>query len=133
MTDTGTGMPPETLDRVFEPFFTTKEVRHGTGLGLAIVYGTARAAGGTVLVESEEGVGTTVRLCFPRSDEAASSEVEQTAELRPPRGALNLLVVEDEDGVRRVLDPDPHPARPRGAHRGQSRRCARARERRSGD
>jgi two-component system, cell cycle sensor histidine kinase and response regulator CckA len=104
VTDTGTGMPPETLDRVFEPFFTTKEVRHGTGLGLAMVYGTARAAGGTVLVESEEGVGTTVRMLFPRSDEAASSEVEQAAELRPPRGALNLLVVEDEDGVRRVLD-----------------------------
>jgi two-component system cell cycle sensor histidine kinase/response regulator CckA len=104
VTDTGTGMPPETLDRVFEPFFTTKEVRHGTGLGLAMVYGTAKAAGGTVLVESEEGVGTTVRMLFPRSNEAASSEVEQTAELRPPRGALNVLVVEDEDGVRRVLD-----------------------------
>ena len=104
VTDTGTGMPPETLERVFEPFFTTKEVRHGTGLGLAMVYGTAKAAGGTVLVESEEGVGTTVRMLFPRSDDVASGAVEQEAELTPPRGALRLLVVEDEDGVRRVVE-----------------------------
>jgi CheY-like chemotaxis protein len=104
VTDTGTGMPPETLDRVFEPFFTTKEVRHGTGLGLAMVYGTAKAAGGTVLVESEEGVGTTVRMLLPRSNEEASSSVQATAELPPPRGAMRLLVVEDEDGVRGVLE-----------------------------
>ena len=55
VTDTGTGMPPATLDRVLEPFFTTKEVGQGTGLGLAMVYGTAKAAGGTVMVESEPG------------------------------------------------------------------------------
>ncbi len=104
VTDTGTGMPPETLDRVFEPFFTTKEVRHGTGLGLAMVYGTAKAAGGTVMVESEPGVGTTVRMLFPRSTDAASGAVEQATELTPPRGAMRLLVVEDEDGVRRVVE-----------------------------
>ena len=105
-------MPPETLERVFEPFFTTKEVRHGTGLGLAMVYGTAKAAGGTVLVESEQGVGTTVRMLFPRSDDAASGAVEHEAELTPPRGAMRLLVVEDEDGVRRVARADPDRARP---------------------
>jgi two-component system cell cycle sensor histidine kinase/response regulator CckA len=104
VTDTGTGMPAAILDRVFEPFFTTKEVGHGTGLGLAMVYGTAKAAGGTVLVESEPGQGTTVRMLFPRSDEAASSAVEQAAERAPARGALRLLVVEDEDGVRGVLE-----------------------------
>ena len=104
VTDTGTGMPPETLDRVFEPFFTTKEVRHGTGLGLAMVYGTAKGAGGTAIVESEPGVGTTVRMLFPRSDDAASGAVEHETELTPPRGAMKLLVVEDEDGVRRVVE-----------------------------
>jgi PAS domain S-box-containing protein len=104
VTDTGTGMTPETLDRVFEPFFTTKEVRHGTGLGLAMVYGTAKGADGTVLVESEPGVGTTVRMLFPRSDDAATGGVEHATELTPPRGAMRLLVVEDEDGVRRVVE-----------------------------
>ena len=104
VTDTGTGMPPGTLDRVFEPFFTTKEVRHGTGLGLAMVYGTAKGAGGTVLVESEPGVGTTVRMLFPRSDDVADGAVELETELTPPRGAMRLLLVEDEDGVRRVLE-----------------------------
>jgi PAS domain S-box-containing protein len=103
VTDTGTGMPPATVERVFEPFFTTKEVGHGTGLGLAMVYGTAKAAGGTVLVESEPGKGTTVRMLFPRSDEVASSAVQHTAETAPARGALRLLVVEDEDGVRGVV------------------------------
>lgn len=105
VTDTGTGMAPAILERVFEPFFTTKDIGHGTGLGLPMVYGAAKAAGGTVLVESEPGEGTTVRMLFPRSEEAAGRTVEHTAQPpRAERAALRLLVVEDEDAVRRVLE-----------------------------
>ncbi len=68
VTDTGLGMPPEILARVMEPFFTTKEEGRGTGLGLAMVYGFAKQSGGTVVIESRAGHGTTVRLYFPMSD-----------------------------------------------------------------
>jgi len=64
--DTGHGVPPEVLDRVFEPFFTTKDVGKGTGLGLPQVYGFARASGGTAMISSEPGAGTTVTLFLPR-------------------------------------------------------------------
>ena len=104
VTDTGTGMPPATLERVLEPFFTTKEVGQGTGLGLAMVYGTAKAAGGTVLIESETGSGTSVRMLFPRSDEAARLVLEDRTEPPPPGRAQRLLVVEDEHAVRGVLE-----------------------------
>ena len=104
VTDTGTGMPPATLDRVLEPFFTTKEVGQGTGLGLAMVYGTAKAAGGTVMVESEPGQGTTVRMLFPHSDQAASSTAEPPVGPRLAGGPLRILVAEDEDAVRGVIE-----------------------------
>jgi two-component system, cell cycle sensor histidine kinase and response regulator CckA len=104
VSDTGTGMPPATVERVFEPFFTTKPAGHGTGLGLTMVYGTVKAAGGTVLVESEPGEGTTVRMLFPRSDEPASHAVERTPDPAPAGPARRLLVVEDDDAVRGVLE-----------------------------
>jgi len=67
ISDTGIGMPPETLARAFEPFFTTKEPGKGTGLGLSMVYGFARESRGTVAIRSEIGHGTTVTLHIPRS------------------------------------------------------------------
>jgi signal transduction histidine kinase len=68
LADTGCGMSPEVAARAFDPFFTTKEVGKGTGLGLSQVYAFAQHSGGTALIESSEGRGTTVHLYLPRAD-----------------------------------------------------------------
>ncbi|MGF6673764.1 response regulator [Paraburkholderia sp. WSM4174] len=97
--DTGSGMPPEVLQRVFEPFFTTKPDGHGTGLGLSMVFGFARQSGGHVSIESEVGHGTTVSLFFPRCCEAEAPEtVDGTA--ASVGGGETILVVEDDADVR---------------------------------
>ncbi len=103
VTDTGTGIRPEHLDRVFEPFFTTKERGGGTGLGLAMVYGFVKQSNGHVTIRSEIGRGTTVRLLLPRVDhqEAAAESVTAVA---PAIGGRELvLVVEDEPLVREFV------------------------------
>jgi CheY-like chemotaxis protein len=105
--DTGTGMAPETLEKVFEPFFTTKSAGRGTGLGLAQVYGFAQQSKGTAWVDSRLGEGTIVRVLLPRS----RREIQRKP-VRPelvsdaqPRGDLRVLVVEDEPAVAdAVLD-----------------------------
>jgi PAS domain S-box-containing protein len=104
--DTGCGMPPDVLARAFEPFFTTKEVGKGTGLGLSMVYGMARQSGGSVKIESEPGVGTTVRLFFRRADRDA--EVPATGgktgdEVRRGRGQATVLVIDDDEDVRHFI------------------------------
>jgi len=63
--DTGHGISPENMARIFDPFFTTKEVGHGTGLGLAISFGIVKEHGGTITVESQEGVGTAFTIELP--------------------------------------------------------------------
>ncbi|MEZ0603649.1 response regulator [Paraburkholderia sp. IW21] len=99
VTDTGTGMKPEILERVFEPFFTTKPDGHGTGLGLSMVFGFVRQSGGHTVIDSEEGQGTTVSLFFPRCCEPETPEaVDQTA--APVGGGETILVVEDDADVR---------------------------------
>jgi PAS domain S-box-containing protein len=103
ISDTGTGMSPETRERAFEPFYTTKEKGRGTGLGLAMVYGFVRQSGGHVILYSELGQGTTFNLYFPRID--GPTEAKETAAAEVPTAARAghvVLVVEDDPGVREL-------------------------------
>ena len=106
VSDTGLGMDAETRDHIFEPFFTTKSRGRGTGLGLATTYGIIKQSGGSVLVESELGHGTTFRIYFPTvmreatiaADSAGGPEVPTPAGQRAGR----ILLVEDEPGLRDI-------------------------------
>jgi PAS domain S-box-containing protein len=98
--DTGTGIAKENLGRIFEPFFTSKEQGKGTGLGLAMVYGVATGHGGTVLVESEPGRGTTFRVYLPWVAGAGVAAVERPEPLIT--GNATLLLVDDEENIRNV-------------------------------
>ena len=99
--DTGTGMPPDVLQRVFEPFFTTKPVGKGTGLGLSQVHGFANQSGGAVTLSSEPGRGTVVTIYLPRStNEAADAGEGAAASVGPVQGTV--LVVEDSRDVAEV-------------------------------
>ena len=101
--DTGTGMPPEVLERVFEPFFTTKPQGEGTGLGLSQVYGFVRQSGGLVRIESAPGRGTTVRILLPLHERMEVLEEPRTvpSPQTGPRGTV--LLVDDEDAARRPV------------------------------
>ena len=103
VTDTGMGIPPEHLDRIFDPFFTTKEIGKGTGLGLATVLGIARGHGGFVRVNSQIGKGTTFELYLPASSEAKAAALPERETLPPRAGGELILVVDDEAGVRGVV------------------------------
>jgi len=115
VTDTGTGMPPDILEKIFEPFFTTKEVNKGTGLGLSTVYGIIKQTGGFIYPESEPGKGTIFRIFLPRhAGEEELERVESPAIAGALAAASNLaqaanpdltgrgtiLLVEDEEGLR---------------------------------
>ena len=97
--DTGKGMPPEVLERAFEPFFTTKPTGQGTGLGLSMAYGFVKQSGGEIVLQSEAGKGTSVRIWLPRS-EAEPSAFEDVAAAPLLGGPETILVVEDEEDVR---------------------------------
>jgi PAS domain S-box-containing protein len=103
VTDTGSGMSPEVLQRAFEPFFTTKRTGQGTGLGLSTVYGVVKEAGGEVRLHSEPGRGTSVTVLLP----AAAGDVPPARGARPATVADGagraILVVEDDDAVRHVV------------------------------
>jgi PAS domain S-box-containing protein len=101
VSDTGTGIPPELLDRVLEPFFTTKDPGKGTGLGLSMVYGFVRQSGGQMDIVSTLGHGTTLRLMFPRSRGLPSAPAP-SAVTSLPGGTETILVVEDQPDVRNI-------------------------------
>jgi len=104
VTDTGTGMSSEVIERAFEPFFTTKPTGSGTGLGLSMVYGFAKQSSGHLQLYSEIGAGTTVRLFLPRADPGTDANLDnhQGGEDMTSGGTETILVVEDDARVRRV-------------------------------
>lgn len=105
VSDTGFGMDSHTQANMFEPFFTTKERGKGTGLGLAMVYGIVKQSGGHILVSSEVGLGTTVKVYLPRVQQAvvtAAAGAPQAAD-RSVNGSETVLLVEDEESIRKLL------------------------------
>ncbi|MGI4777106.1 MAG: ATP-binding protein [Janthinobacterium lividum] len=102
--DTGIGMPPEVVSRAFDPFFTTKPIGQGTGLGLSMVYGYIRQSGGYVLIDSREGVGTTIRMRLPRAIEEVPPEpVAPDGPAETGRSGQRVLVAEDDEVVRMLV------------------------------
>jgi signal transduction histidine kinase/CheY-like chemotaxis protein len=100
VTDTGTGMSPETIAQAFEPFYTTKPSGQGTGLGLSMVYGFIKQSGGHVKIYSEPGRGTTIKLYLPRLLQPAASGPADAAPAMPRGNGETILLVEDEEPVR---------------------------------
>jgi len=98
VSDNGTGMTAEVKEKIFEPFFSTKETGKGTGLGLSMVYGFVQRSGGHIVVASEPGSGTTLRIFLPRGGtETIQSDPPPESSMELPRGYETILVVEDED------------------------------------
>ena len=102
ISDTGSGMDDETLESIFEPFFTTKEQGKGTGLGLSTVYGIVRQNGGWIEVSSELGSGTVFRVILPRVEPDPETERIPAVQEAAPQGGETVLVVEDQEEVRRL-------------------------------
>jgi len=102
ITDTGIGMDEDTLQRAFEPFFTTKQPGEGTGLGLSTVYGIVRQSGGWIHVQSEVGQGTSCKVYLPRIDTWSVPDRAESDGAKVLRGDETVLVVEDNEAVRRL-------------------------------
>ncbi len=103
VSDNGSGMPKEIVDQVFEPFFTTKEVGKGTGLGLSTVYGFVKQSSGYVVIDSEVGQGTTVKIYLPSSSTKRSEALPPLTDDDRARGeGETILVVEDDVDVREL-------------------------------
>jgi CheY-like chemotaxis protein len=105
VTDTGTGMEPQVIERAFEPFFTTKPIGQGTGLGLSMVYGFARQSGGQVRIYSEVGMGTTICIYLPRyHGDAANDATDQIRSEQIVGSGETVLVVDDEATIRHLIE-----------------------------
>jgi PAS domain S-box-containing protein len=106
VTDTGTGMSKDTIDKAFEPFFTTKPIGQGTGLGLSMIYGFARQSDGYARIYSEVGKGTTMKLYLPRyygEAEGADAENGELTDAHQANTGEVVLVIEDESAVRDLV------------------------------
>ena len=103
VSDTGCGMDAETQRHVFEPFFTTKERGKGTGLGLSTVFGIVRQSAGTVWLYSEPGRGTVFKVYLPIAASGAAQPAPPPAETSLRGGSETILLVEDEEGVRKLV------------------------------
>ncbi|HEX5619395.1 MAG TPA: ATP-binding protein, partial [Solirubrobacteraceae bacterium] len=104
VTDTGVGMAPETLEHLFEPFFTTKAIGHGTGLGLATVHGIVTQSGGEVHVYSEPDLGTSFKVYLPITGATPERVEDEAPEGDRLRGTETVLLCEDEEGVRHLVE-----------------------------
>ena len=102
VSDTGCGMDAETQSHVFEPFFTTKEKGKGTGLGLATVYGVVKQSGGYIWLQSDVGKGTQFEIFLPRVEGEIEKPQKASAPAKESRGGQTILVVEDEQDLRKL-------------------------------
>ncbi|HEX7575845.1 MAG TPA: ATP-binding protein, partial [Candidatus Methanoperedens sp.] len=102
VSDTGTGIPPEVMDRIFEPFFTTKKHGKGTGLGLSTVLGIVKSHGGFISVYSEVGKGTAFKIYLPAITTPETLKEEEKQLELPAGHGESILVVDDEDPIREV-------------------------------
>lgn len=101
VSDDGSGMDQETMERIFDPFFTTKEYGSGTGLGLSTVYGIVKQHEGYIAVDSQPGQGATFAIYFPRTHEIVQTREEDFIEATA-KGTETVLLVEDENSILRL-------------------------------
>lgn len=104
VSDTGSGMSPEVLEKAFDPFFTTKPTGRGTGLGLSSAYGIVSQAGGYIFAYSEIGHGSTFKIYLPRSEEEEAESLPAESTVPVASSEESILVVEDDARVRRMVE-----------------------------
>jgi nitrogen-specific signal transduction histidine kinase/CheY-like chemotaxis protein len=102
VSDNGTGMRQEDIEKIFEPFYTTKETGKGTGLGLAMVYGIIKQHDGHITVQSELGKGTSFKICLPIVHKEEGASKKGTVEVVPESGTETILVAEDDEKLRKL-------------------------------